>query len=313
VKARSRELVDKSVAAMISAIEIYNKPDFKYREEAFAILAINSWELLMKAKWLNDNSNRVRSLYVMEKRNKPNGKPYKHLKIKLTDSGNPFTHSLDFVAKKLLEKGVIADAAHRNLRALMEIRDSSVHFYNKSSVFAVRLQEVGSATVKNFVKASQDWFQVDLTKYNFYLMPLAFVAHPRRVQGVALFPGRFHPKHVNRLAKRVKQWRQDARARGVVIAPTKYRRFSNKPRGRGPVPQSCTAHWPEMLQWLEEHPDQTATELLTEFQARYPGSYRRSHLRTLRRRVQVWRREAIQRLIYKLQEHSQDVSETVRA
>jgi hypothetical protein len=120
------------------------------------------------------------------------------------------------------------------------------------------------------------------------------------------FPGRFHPKHVNRLAKRVKQWRQDARARGVVIPPTKYRRFSNKPRGPAPVPYSCTAHWPEMIQWLEEHPDQTAVELLTEFQARYPGLYRHSHLRTLRRRVQVWRREAIQRLIYKLQEHTHD-------
>lgn len=127
------------------------------------------------------------------------------------------------------------------------------------------------------------------------------------------FPGRFHPKHVNRLAKRVKQWRQDARARGVVIARPKYRRFSNKPRGHGPGPQSCTAHWPEMLEWLDEHPDQTAIELLTEFQARYPGLYRRSHLRTLRRRLQVWRREAIQRLICKMQEYTHDVSSGVRA
>ena len=63
-----------------------------------------------------------------------------------------------------------------------------------------------------------------------------------------------------------------------------------------------------MHQWLEEHPDQTAKELLIEFQARYPGIYRRSHLRTLRKRVQVWRREAIQRLIFELQEHTQDVS-----
>ena len=37
------------------------------------------------------------------------------------------------------------------------------------------------------------------------------------------FPGRFHPKHVDRLAKRVKLWRQDARARGVVIGRLKYR------------------------------------------------------------------------------------------
>ena len=46
---------------MISAIEIYNKPDFKYREETFAILAINSWELLLKEKWLKENNNKVRS------------------------------------------------------------------------------------------------------------------------------------------------------------------------------------------------------------------------------------------------------------
>ncbi|WP_235417413.1 DUF3644 domain-containing protein, partial [Leyella stercorea] len=40
-------LIDKSIGSMLSAIEIYNKPDFKYREETFAILAINSWELLL--------------------------------------------------------------------------------------------------------------------------------------------------------------------------------------------------------------------------------------------------------------------------
>lgn len=124
------------------------------------------------------------------------------------------------------------------------------------------------------------------------------------------FPGRFHPKHVNRLAKRVKQWRQDARARGVMIGRLKYRRFSNKPRGRGPGLQRFVAHWPEMLGFLESHPDLTAIELLTEFQARYPGFYSRSNLRTLRRRLQVWRREAIQRLICEMQDLTQNVTVT---
>jgi len=32
------------------------------------------------------------------------------------------------------------------------------------------------------------------------------------------------------------------------------------------------------LQCLEARPDQTAMELLTEFQARYPGFYKSSHL-----------------------------------
>jgi hypothetical protein len=121
------------------------------------------------------------------------------------------------------------------------------------------------------------------------------------------FPGRFHAWQVRRLMKRVKVWRQDARARGVVIGRLKYRCVSKKPRGRGPGPQRFIEHWPEMLQYLEARPDQTAVELLTEFQARYPGFYPASHLRTLRRRLLVWRRDAIQRLICKMQDHTQDV------
>jgi hypothetical protein len=62
-----------------------------------------------------------------------------------------------------------------------------------------------------------------------------------------------------------------------------------------------------MLQYLEARPDQTAVELLTEFQARYPGFYSASHLRTLRRRLQIWRRQAIQRLICEMRDFTQDV------
>ena len=107
------------------------------------------------------------------------------------------------------------------------------------------------------------------------------------------FPGRFHPWQDRRLMKRVKAWRQEARARGVVIGPRKHRYPAKRARGRSRAPQSCAAHWTEMVQWLEEHPDTTGAELLTEFQARYPGSYNRSHLRTLRRRLGVWRRQTI--------------------
>jgi hypothetical protein len=186
MRARSQELLDKSIAAMVSAIEIYNKPDFKYREETFSILAINAWELLLKAKWLKDNKNTIRSLYVTEKRLRLDGQPYKHAKVKMTGSGNPFTHSLDYLAKRMAEKKVLADAAHKNIIALCEIRDSAVHFYNKSTVFAVRLQEVGSASVRNYAKTAQVWFEVDFTKYNFYLMPLAFVKNQEPADALLL-------------------------------------------------------------------------------------------------------------------------------
>jgi hypothetical protein len=50
---RNKALLEKSIASAISAIEVYNKPDFKYREETFSILMINAWELLLKSKILN--------------------------------------------------------------------------------------------------------------------------------------------------------------------------------------------------------------------------------------------------------------------
>ena len=120
------------------------------------------------------------------------------------------------------------------------------------------------------------------------------------------FPGRFTPKQYKTLLRRVNLWRRDARARGVVIGPKTYRRLSDKPRGRRP--DTFNEHWDEMVQSLEERPDQTALELLIEFQARYPGRYSLRQLHTLQRRVMAWRREAVQRLICEMNNQTQDVS-----
>lgn len=84
MKSKSNELLDKSISAMIAAIEVYNKPDFLYRGETFSILAINGWELLLKAKHLKDNHNKMRSLYVMESVINKDGSKSKKKKVKLT-------------------------------------------------------------------------------------------------------------------------------------------------------------------------------------------------------------------------------------
>lgn len=186
MKARSKELLDRAIAATVAAIEIYNKPDFLYREEAFAVLAINGWELLLKAKWLADHNNKISTLYVMEERTKKDGTRSKKLQIKETRSRNPFTHSLDFLAKKLVEAGSFDSNALANIHALMELRDSSIHFYNRSGAFPVRLQEIGTASLKNFVTATKAWFNRDLSEFNFYLMPLSFVSLPQQAEAVVL-------------------------------------------------------------------------------------------------------------------------------
>jgi transposase len=109
------------------------------------------------------------------------------------------------------------------------------------------------------------------------------------------FPGRFTRKQYKTLLRRVNQWRQDARGRGVVTGPKSYRRLSDKPRGRRP--DIFKDHWEEMAQCLEQRPDQTALELLIEFQARYPGRYSLRQLNTMRKRVRMWRQQAVQRLL----------------
>jgi len=66
--------VDKAEAAVIAALEVYNKPAFRYREETFALLAINAWELLLKARLLKDAGNDPTAIRVYEPRRTKSGK-----------------------------------------------------------------------------------------------------------------------------------------------------------------------------------------------------------------------------------------------
>ncbi|MFH1320485.1 MAG: DUF3644 domain-containing protein [Bacteroidota bacterium] len=186
MKSRCTEILKKSIAAMIAAIEIYNKPDFKYREETFSILAVNSWELLFKAKWLQINNNKVNSLYVYENIKKIDGSQGKRKIIKQTRANNPYTHSLEYLAKKLEERKSLDSVVRINIEALSEIRDSAVHFYNKNPLFSLRIQEIGSATLKNFVTLSKEWFNINLNEFNFYLMPLGFMPATKNIELINL-------------------------------------------------------------------------------------------------------------------------------
>lgn len=56
--------------------------------------------------------------------------------------------------------------------------------------------------------------------------------------------------------------------------------------------------WPQMLSWLQDAPDRTALALLGRLQIEHPGTYPDHLLRTLQRRVKIWRRAAAQRLVF---------------
>lgn len=78
-------MLEKSIAAMLSAIEIYNKPDFKYREDTFAVLCINAWELLLKAQVLHLSSNKLNAIYKTEYKTLKSGKKSTSSTIKKID------------------------------------------------------------------------------------------------------------------------------------------------------------------------------------------------------------------------------------
>jgi hypothetical protein len=184
---RAQRFVQKAEAALIAAIEIYNKPDFRYREETFAILALTAWELLLKGRLLAANANDPKCLYVYETRAGKKGAPTKKRYRKRNRSGNFQTLSLGATIVALEKKGVILPpGVRRNLDAIMEVRDNAVHFIAAGPLLGKQVFEFGTAAVSNFLRLARDWFGHDMSQYHLYLMPIGFVAPPVDAESVVV-------------------------------------------------------------------------------------------------------------------------------
>lgn len=179
-----KSLLDKSVGSMLSAIEIYNKPDFNYREETFAILSVNSWELLLKAYFLKINHFKANSLYVYKESKKKDGTPSKRKVVVLNRCNNPCTMSIQEVISQLSKLKKLPNNLKSNIETLIELRDNSVHFTNFEPITR-QIQELGFACIKNYISIVRIWgLPVDFSRYNFYLMPLAYVDSKKIVDSV---------------------------------------------------------------------------------------------------------------------------------
>ncbi len=159
MRAVYKELVDNSLAAALSAIEIYNKPNFLYRNETFVILIINAWELLFKAKILKDNNHKKTSIYIKQS----NGR------YKISRTGNYMTIEIRGAMNKIEINSLVKE----NIENLLEIRDTAIHFYNKKSI-SYTIFSLGAATLQNYQKLIKKWFNQDLSNYNLYILPLGF-------------------------------------------------------------------------------------------------------------------------------------------
>jgi hypothetical protein len=146
----AKALTNNSISAYYSAIEIHNKPNFKYRYETVTILVINSWELLLKA-----------FIYKFRK------------KVKLfykDGTTKPFPECLSFVMSEL---GKNYFTTQKNIELIYEYRNKAVHFYNQNlSILIYSLIAKNVRLYSNFLK---EHFKLDLSESSdLVLLPIGF-------------------------------------------------------------------------------------------------------------------------------------------
>lgn len=184
---RSKRLMKNAEAALISSIEVYNKPTFAYREETFAILALNAWELLLNSKLLAVNDNKPSCLYVYFAKQTASGKLSKKQYVKRNRTGNSMTPGIDECISRLEKKGItVPEPIKKNLAALAEIRDNAIHFINASSRLSKLVLEIGTACLRNFIELGKQWLDLDLSSYSLYLMPIGFLPSGEAATAITL-------------------------------------------------------------------------------------------------------------------------------
>lgn len=173
-KKTSYKLLDKSLSSALTAIEIYNKPNILYREETFAILMINAYELLFKSK-IVDDSKTIKSIYVYEKKKLVNDTSSKREYIKRNRINEPYTKDINKLMNILKSQKKISQNIYENVQLLIEIRDNAVHFLNDTSKLKYKLYTICVATVKNYYRLIEKWFEsFDISNYDFFITPINF-------------------------------------------------------------------------------------------------------------------------------------------
>lgn len=148
-------LVKKALFAAHSAIELYNKPTFQYKNESFVILMTNAWELLLKAKLLEDNPKNQNVIYIQSKTKTKTGLNPKRFYPKKNRTGNLQTIDIfEALRKTNLQDRNLND----QIETIVELRDNSIHFMNDDSYLDMKLFQIATATTRSFVQVVREWF-----------------------------------------------------------------------------------------------------------------------------------------------------------
>ena len=134
-------LVDKSFDAYVLALETINRITIRYRLEAFSYLICNAWELLLKAKILDDSKEEEAIFYSQQ-----DGPVRRSLSLR---------QSLSRVFPN--EK----DPVRRNIERIEELRDEAVHLV--IAHIPADIMGLFQAGVVNYHKNLREWFHRSLS------------------------------------------------------------------------------------------------------------------------------------------------------
>lgn len=159
-----RALSNNSRAAILAAIEIYNKPQIEYRDECFTILLVNAWELLLKAI-LSKHKQRI---FYPKKRNEP----YRTLSIQDAISK----------VKNFFPADISYEPVAQNINMLVTYRNNAIHFYNQKG-FGVIIYGLAQTSIINFRDLMYSIFNFDIAnEMTISLLPLSFGSQPDPIQ-----------------------------------------------------------------------------------------------------------------------------------
>jgi hypothetical protein len=136
------KLLDKSIEAYVLSLETINRLSIKYRVENFAYLICNAWELLLKAKIIQDTNNRQSIFYPKKK-----DEQLRSLALR------------DCIKKVFPNEN---DPIRRNLEYIAELRDESVHLI--ISQIPKSVLSLFQSCVLNYHKQLISWFDIPLSE-----------------------------------------------------------------------------------------------------------------------------------------------------
>jgi hypothetical protein len=133
-------LLAKSLEAYLLGLETINRLTVAYRVETFCALMFNAWELLLKAKILDDTRDRLEIYY----RRRP-GEPLRSISLR------------DAVARVIPND---RDQTRRNIERVADLRDAAVHLF----IAQVPKNVMGllQACVLNYHRRLSEWFDISL-------------------------------------------------------------------------------------------------------------------------------------------------------